>query len=35
MNLNYKSVFIADKNHTDYCPGQEKNICKINIQCRY
>ena len=29
MNLNYKSVFIADKNHTDYCPGQEKIYVKL------
>ena len=29
MNLNYKATFITDKNHTDYCPGQEKIYVKL------
>ena len=29
MNLNYKATFITDKNHTDYCPGQEKISIKL------
>ncbi len=29
MNLDYKSVFITDKNHTDYYPGQEKIWVKL------
>ena len=29
MNLNYKTTFITDKNHTDYCPGQEKISIKL------
>ena len=29
MNLNYKTTFITDKNHTDYYPGQEKISVKL------